>query len=471
MSVTSKGRRWEILHSLWIGWTFTLGFFNWIAFLYIGVRAKQAKWLIWGLLYSLTFVLAMIFADTPAFEGWVGDVIIALTLLLGIISIVHAFKIRKEYLMRLDALQEGVAEKDAVLKRQIKTEYKGDVPEGTLSRTIETSRPADTNELNRDRAKTSTPSEGETSSLASTSNPTLANLGRDSNETVDIRSELTHSLEDYPLPIAFGYGLLTSKWDPRERYREQLRFAENILAFLASVSLALLYQQGYEEAGIDFERYWQGGISPGDWKDIIGRCSKVFAKYDNQRLASSIQRLNVRSEKKGFGKDVAELIREKNDYKHDRGPVVEEDIIVASNALQDKLDRCTESLAFFTEYPIRLVQDFDVSRQGNEFVLKCLHYTGDGPGFPQEKIAFHRALPRGDLFLELGEQSWLPLYPFVTAMNCPRCKLKEIYFIDGWDTRKDRVWLKSFERGHTEERSDIAQVLEKWKNEQRTDVS
>ena len=35
MSVTAKGKRWETLHSLWIGWTFTFGLFNWIAFIYI----------------------------------------------------------------------------------------------------------------------------------------------------------------------------------------------------------------------------------------------------------------------------------------------------------------------------------------------------------------------------------------------------------------------------------------------------
>jgi hypothetical protein len=45
MSVTAKGKRWEILHSLWIGWTFTLGIFNWVAYFYIGIRARQRKWM------------------------------------------------------------------------------------------------------------------------------------------------------------------------------------------------------------------------------------------------------------------------------------------------------------------------------------------------------------------------------------------------------------------------------------------
>ncbi len=123
MSITSKGKRWELLHSLWIGWTFTLSFFNWIAFFYIALRAKRKRWAAWGLLYSVPFVLAMIFAGGPAFAGWIGDAIVALTLLLGAAGIFHAFWIRKEYLLRLDALQRRKGESDMLLKRRLAAEH------------------------------------------------------------------------------------------------------------------------------------------------------------------------------------------------------------------------------------------------------------------------------------------------------------------------------------------------------------
>ena len=456
MSVTSKGRRWEILHSLWIGWTFTLGFFNWVAFLYIGLRARRARWAIWGVFYSVPFVLAMIFAGSPAFEGWIGDLTVALTLLLGLISIFHAFRVRKEYLIRLGALREGVTGRDESSRREVEREYAESVPEK------EASDPASRPGSSHNRPKTSAPPGGEPRRPPNLTGPSPADLEPSSDNSTRVHPDWTSSLGDFPFPLAFGYGLLSSKWDPRDRYREQLRFAENILTFLASVSLVLLREEDREAADIDLEDYWRGGISPGDWKEIIGRCSKVFSTYEDQPLALSIQRLNIRSEKKSFGRDIAELIREKNDYKHDRGPTVEEDIVAASNEVQERLDRCMEALTFFTRYPIRLVQDFDVSRDGSRFIVKCLRYTGDGPGFPQEEIVFHQVLPRGDLFLDLGHQSWVSLYPFVTAMNCPRCKLREMYFIDGWNRRKSRVWLKSFERGHTEERSDISEALDEW---------
>jgi len=68
-----------------------------------------------------------------------------------------------------------------------------------------------------------------------------------------------------------------------------------------------------------------------------------------------------------------------------------------------------ERLSFFGDYPIWQVEDFNVSRCGDEFFLKCLRYMGDHPSFPQEEVVFRKGLPRGDLFLELGGQEWGPL--------------------------------------------------------------
>jgi hypothetical protein len=66
-TITALGKDWERRHSLWIGWTFTLGFLNWIGFLYAGIRAKKQAWVAWGgAFYSIPFILAMIFVDANA---------------------------------------------------------------------------------------------------------------------------------------------------------------------------------------------------------------------------------------------------------------------------------------------------------------------------------------------------------------------------------------------------------------------
>jgi hypothetical protein len=472
MPITSKGKTWEIRHSLWIGWTFTLGFFNWIAFLYIGLRARRKKWIFWGLFYSVPFTLAML---TPDLDSPLGNLIVFLTLALGVAGILHAFRVRKEYLIRLEALQRKADEAEMMLRRRPEIEYET----ATSSQRPTTSEQINRDVLHRDKGGPSEPSDESTpSSPSASSKPPSINVDETpehkrvaasdaayASPNIQSGNELEYRISSsYPFPVAFGFRSLMSIVDPRDLYREQLRIAENMLAFLASVSLTLLREEDREKAGIYPREYWLTGISPGDWKDIVGRCSKVFAEYQNNPLALAIYRLNIRLDKKGFGHDIAKLIQAKNDYKHDRGPFVLEDIAGASKEVQDRLKRCMEAIAFFVDYPIRQVEDFNVSRSGNEFFLKCLRYVGDHPSFPQEEVIFHRGLRRGDLFLEQGVEDWVPLYPFIVPMTCTHCKARETYFIDSWDQRRSMARMKSFERGHTMNNPGVSESLAEWEN-------
>lgn len=483
MPDTSKGKKWETLHSLWVGWTFTLGFFNWIAFLYIGLRAKQLKWILAGLLYSVPFIIEMFVLDTETRDSTLGNLTIALQLILAVVSIIHAFKVRKEYLLRLEVLQRArrTANREATLRRSIEAEYGIGAQEVITDRSMASTGLANppgsavASAPNREQGQTTTPP-----ATAVPPSTTTAPQSRGDNTSKQVRpapaearpvtlpkiesgDELEYQISSsYPFPLAFGFRSLSSIVDVRDLYREQLRIAENILAFLGSVSLAILHEENREEAGIDPKEYWQSGISPGDWREIVARCSKVFASHEDSPLASAVRRLNVRSEKKGFGADVIALIRAKNDYKHDRGPTVLEDIANATGEVQERLKRCMEALAFFTEYPIRQVEDFNISRRGDDVVLKCLRYTGDHPSFAQEEVLFHKGLPRGDLYLDLGHQSWVPLFPFVVTMNCSHCKAKETYFIDMWDKRRGIAQMKSFERGHTMSNQEVSDALAEW---------
>lgn len=112
MSITSRGKKWEILNSLWILFTFTLAFFNWIGFFYIGYKTKCKKWIFSGLIYSIPFILVMV-------TGGASDFVAGLTIILGIIGIVHAFIIRTEYLIRLEAIEKGKVLSDSEVKKII----------------------------------------------------------------------------------------------------------------------------------------------------------------------------------------------------------------------------------------------------------------------------------------------------------------------------------------------------------------
>lgn len=483
MSITSKGRRWRILHSLWVGWTFTFGFFNWIAFFYVGIRAKRRRWLLWGLLYSVPFAGAMLYTPiTQEDSGWLGTLWFALFLILAVVSIIHAFLIRKEYLLRLEGLQKRRRDGEEALKRQLATEH--EAAGARIYSSQEDSRPSAqplkaTSSPKLKEKVESSPSKTFTQSQKTSQEVRAPAPARSVQPAMmpfslsEVRggNGLDYKISSsYPFPLAFGYRSLASIVDPRDLYREQLRIAENMLAFLGSVSLTLLRQEDREGAGVDPREYWHGGISPGDWKDIVGRCSKVFAE-EHGSLARAIRHLNIRSEKKGFGAEIAALIKVKNDYKHDRGPIILEDIAEAAREMRERLGKCMEFLNFLTAYPIRQVEDFDVSRRGEGVVLKCLRYTGDHPSFPQEEVPFDKALPRGDLFLDLGEQGWVPLFPFLTTMTCSHCKVRETYFVDAWDTRRGTARMKSFERGHTMLNREVSEALTEWASSLRQNAS
>lgn len=242
------------------------------------------------------------------------------------------------------------------------------------------------------------------------------------------RDGLEHRIStSYPSPLAHGYRALMAAGDPGDLYREQLRFAENTLAFLASVSLALLREEDREKAGLDLKKKWSGGISPGDWKEIVQKCSKVFASYQAVSLATAIHGLKIGSEQKGFGWDVISLIQAKNDFKHDRGPISSEELAKATSEAQERLRRCMEALDFLADYSLR------------------------------------EAEGTGDPFLQVGEDR-LSLQPFITFATCLRCRSPESYFVDAWDTKKGTARLKSFERGHTISSDGISDALEGWTN-------
>jgi hypothetical protein len=88
-----------------------------------------------------------------------------------------------------------------------------------------------------------------------------------------------------------------------------------------------------------------------------------------------------------------------------------DDIVEASSDAQERLQRCMEALSFFKQYPIRLVQEFDVDRRNNDFIFKYLHPHSvlvRLPGGERETpkhFRFQRRihqLPRDDQLLDLG---------------------------------------------------------------------
>lgn len=124
MSITRRGLIWEILNSLWIiGAFFNMAF---ISFFYIGSKTKNVKWKIYGAIYFLINVVALILVGILDYTNIISDILIGLWFIGYFIGLVHSFIVRKEYLIRRDyILNNGIEEAEIQkIKDDVHSEYK-----------------------------------------------------------------------------------------------------------------------------------------------------------------------------------------------------------------------------------------------------------------------------------------------------------------------------------------------------------
>ncbi|ASB86771.1 hypothetical protein OZL92_06715 [Bacillus sonorensis] len=115
---TNEGAKWEIAHSFWILFTWVpFAFLSWFAFIYIGARTKQIKWLLAGVVYAAAVLFTAFTARTLFF-----DLAMKMLLVVWIISIIHAFKIRPEFLVRLEAVYQIKRSEMNELRQELKNE-------------------------------------------------------------------------------------------------------------------------------------------------------------------------------------------------------------------------------------------------------------------------------------------------------------------------------------------------------------
>ncbi|MFC7371419.1 ComEA family DNA-binding protein [Fictibacillus iocasae] len=124
--ITQKGKAWEWGNSLWMLWALvTFGLFNYISFFYIGYRVKQRKWTLAGVLYSIPFILMIIFSETTDEDHWSYGLTLAIYFICSTISFFHVFVVRKEYLLRLEKMKDSRFEEKELerLRQSIDREY------------------------------------------------------------------------------------------------------------------------------------------------------------------------------------------------------------------------------------------------------------------------------------------------------------------------------------------------------------
>ncbi|MDR1630658.1 MAG: helix-hairpin-helix domain-containing protein [Oscillospiraceae bacterium] len=104
MNITNRGKKWELLNSLWILWSFTL-LLACVGFFWIGGRAGKRKWILSGLIYLVTnFGLILVSERLEAINGLFSDMATVIICCGWFAAIVHSFMSRKEYLLRREAV-------------------------------------------------------------------------------------------------------------------------------------------------------------------------------------------------------------------------------------------------------------------------------------------------------------------------------------------------------------------------------
>ncbi|MBX9568659.1 MAG: hypothetical protein K2X77_07165 [Candidatus Obscuribacterales bacterium] len=264
----------------------------------------------------------------------------------------------------------------------------------------------------------------------------------------------------YPFPLAYPYRAIESTTNVFERYKEQLRVIENILAFIASVSLVLTIRAD-SNLLTKLKSNLVSGISAGHWRELIRSCMESSKKNGGAKtlLSNAISGLRIEQVEKGFGKNIETLIRARNDFAHHRGPTTEGQVSRKSAEVSELLQQCMSQLGFFADYPIWIVKEMDVNRATGLVQLKCLKAIGDHPALPQSNLSVSRAFPKNELILDPGDGDWITLFPFLSQSSCSVCGSMETYFFDKLKMDKNLIQLKSFERGHCEDSEEASVIL------------
>ena len=95
--ITNKGIIWELANSIWIAATFVM-MLGWAAFMYIGIRTKQHKWVAWGGFYLVIMIGCLILYGLAGLPSGVASAAIPVYMASWLMCIIHAFLVRKEFL-------------------------------------------------------------------------------------------------------------------------------------------------------------------------------------------------------------------------------------------------------------------------------------------------------------------------------------------------------------------------------------
>lgn len=272
------------------------------------------------------------------------------------------------------------------------------------------------------------------------------------------RSSESFTLSNYPIPLAYSYRLVEAEFETIRVLKEVYRSSEVLTAFLASLSLALI-ESPTNSIRKELLNSWRGkGATFGNWFHILEKSTR---RIDLERgsLYSSMGQLLDTGDESSFRERMHWLIDRRNELHHSDLPVgVETDRLIAE--ARECLEQCIVETEPIWQNPLRLVLDYDAIRNSDYVVATCLDYSGDHPIGRKVQENYRGVPKKQDIYILQNESEWIPLYPYISVHYCRHCNTRETYFIDSWAGPGEKAHLRSIERGHEEESSEIGQDLE-----------
>jgi hypothetical protein len=283
-----------------------------------------------------------------------------------------------------------------------------------------------------------------------------------------LREEVSQA---FPFPLAYAFRVVAIPQESRIDYPEKLRCAENFLAYLGSLGVALAQAAGLSlkpEGGLNVDLVRCCGISAGQWTQIVRETTRALRSLDDPdgvpipEFSSLWWKARGKSRQTGTAKILERLVELRNDFHHNRGPKTPERFEEAAAEIQHKLLEVLRNSRFLTRYPLWYVTDCEAQRRSSQFKVTYRLCMGNHPRFEQREAQHDRPLVRRCVYLR-SDGRLFDLTPWIVLRVCRTCGDEAMFFVDSVDRKKEDITYKSFERGHAHQCAeyweDIARPL------------
>jgi hypothetical protein len=141
MAIENRSLAWRMAQSWYVLLTLPFGVLSGFAFLYLAIRARRGKWLLWSAVYFGALIWLLSRPQVTGADGQetITNAVTGGLLVMWLVSLIHALVARREFLTILDQREGGTAE--AAYAAAPEAEYAPD-PQGDFAIFMQTGRPA-----------------------------------------------------------------------------------------------------------------------------------------------------------------------------------------------------------------------------------------------------------------------------------------------------------------------------------------